>query len=61
VLKPLRESAEGKSLTSNSHDDGTAIWHILAIDDLESGEESPHTPVGELSNDPVGDVGFSHG
>ena len=51
---------EGKSSGGHPHDDRAAVWHVLAIDDLESGEEGPDSPVGEPSNNPMGDVGFGH-
>ena len=49
-----------KSLGGRPHDDWTVVRHVLAIDDLESGEEGPHSPVGEPPYNPMGDVGFSH-
>ena len=51
---------EGNHKGGRPHDDWAVVWHVLAIDYLESGEESPHSPVGEPPYDPMGDVGFSH-
>jgi len=51
---------ECKSSRERPHNDRAAVWHVLAVYDLESGKESPDSPVGELSNNPVGDVGFGH-
>jgi len=49
-----------ESLRGHPHDDGTVVWHIFAVDDLESGEEGPDSPVGESSYNPMGDVGLGH-
>lgn len=51
---------EGESLSQHPHDDRAVLWHVLAVDDLESGEECPDPPLGKLSNNLVGDVDFGH-
>ena len=51
---------EGKSSWEHPHNNRAVVWHVLAVDDLESGEEGPDSPVGEPSYNPVGDVGFGH-
>ena len=53
-------SLRGGESLSHVHDDRAAVWHVFAVDDLESSEECPDPPVGEPSNNPMGDVGFSH-
>jgi hypothetical protein len=60
VLGATVSLREGELLSQHPHDDRAAAWHVFTVDDLDSSEECPDSPVGEPSNNPVGDVGFSH-
>lgn len=51
---------KGESLSRHPHDDRAAVWHVFAVEDLDSSEECPDSPVSESSNNPMGDVGFGH-